>query len=66
MIKKPFNPEKVVEIKRFKIGGRLRVQLYLYMEDNDCTISEAIRDGIRAITASQAEQYKKGRRPETK
>lgn len=65
MKKKPFNPDKLSEIVRMQLQGRLRVQLYLYMEDNDCTLSEAIRDGIRIATNKQHEDYKKGRRPKT-
>jgi hypothetical protein len=60
MKKRPFNPEQNMEAVRLQIKGKLRIQLYLYMEDNDCTLSEALRDGIRVVTAKQGEDFKKG------
>lgn len=63
MKKRPFNPEQNMEAVRIQIKGKLRIQLYLYMEDNDCTLSEALRDGIRVVTAKQGEDFKKGRKP---
>lgn len=63
MIKRPFNPDKIKEDIHFQLKGTLRIRIYLYMEDNDCTMSEAIRDCIRVSTTRQEDERKKGRKP---
>lgn len=63
MKKQPFDDKRIQERIETRVSGKLRIALHLYMEDNETTASEALRDGLRAIGQKYFAEIKAGRRP---
>lgn len=66
MKKQPFDDKRIYERIETRLRGKLRTALHLYMEDNECSASEAMRDGIRVLCRKQLDEIKTGRKPITK
>jgi hypothetical protein len=63
MKKRPFTKSAIPERLSTQLQGKLRTALYLYMEDNETTAAETLKDGVRVLCHKQLEDIRKGRTP---